>query len=82
MYSNFFEPCILELTSITSNNRPSLLNNIKNDKEVCSGSIIDKISDHMPNFAIIKNISHKRNLKIRVKDMNHFNENFYQKDLE
>ena len=36
----------------------------------------------MPNFAIIKNIVHERNLKIRIRDMNHFNENFYQKDLE
>ena len=35
----------------------------------------------MPNFAI-KNIFHERNLKIRIRDMNHFNENFYQKDLE
>ena len=37
----------------------------------------------MPNFAIIKNIFHKKkNQKIRLRDMGHFNENFYQKDLE
>ena len=70
MYSNFFQSCILEPTSITSKTH---------DKEVYSGNIID---DHMPNFAIIKNIVHERNLKIRIRDMNHFNENFYQKDLE
>ena len=86
MYSNFFQPCILEPTRITSNNRPSLLDNIfinTHDKEVYSGNIIDKISDHMPNFAIINNIFHKkRNQKIMVRDMSHFNEIIYKKDLE
>ena len=62
MYSNFFQPCILEPTRITSNNRPSLLDNIfinTHDKEVYSGNIIDKISDHIPNFASI-NIFHNK----------------------
>ena len=84
MYSNFFQPCILEPTRITSNNRPSLLDNIfinTLDKDVYSGNIIDKISDHMPNFAII--VFHKkRNQKIMVRDMSHFNEIIYKKDLE
>ena len=86
MYSNFFQPCILEPTRITSNNRPSLLDNTfinTHDKDVYSGNIIDKISDHMPNFAIINNIFHKkRNQKIMVRDMSHFNEIIYKKDLE
>ena len=54
MYSNFFQPCILEPTRITSNNRPNLPDNIfinTHDKEV--GNITEKISDHMPNFNII-----------------------------
>ena len=86
MYSNVFQPCILEPTRIISNNRLSLLDNIiinAHDKEVYSGNIIDKISDHMPNFAIVNNIFHKkRNQKITVRDMNHFNETIYKKDLE
>ena len=86
MYSNFFQPCILGQTRITSNNWPSLQDNIfikTHDKEAYSGNIIDKISDHIPNFAIIKNIFHpKINQKIKVRDMSHFNENIYLKDLE
>ena len=62
MCSNFFQPCILERTRITSSNRPSLLDNTfinTHDKEVYSGNIIDKISDHIPNFASI-NIFHNK----------------------
>ena len=86
MYSNFFQPCILEPTRITSNNRLSLLNNIfKNthDYEVYSGNIIDKISDNMPNFVIIKNIFRKKkNQKIMVKKMSYFNQIICKKELE
>ena len=60
--TNFFQSCSLEPTRIVSNNRPSLLDNIfinTHDKEVYSGNIIDNISDHMPNFAIIKRTSSK-----------------------
>ena len=85
MYSNFFQPCILEPTRITSNNRPSLLDNIfinTHDKEVYSGNIIDKISDHIPKFVIIKSSFHRKgNQKIMVRDMSHFNEIIYKKDL-
>ena len=62
MCSNFFQLCMLEPTRITSNDRPSLLDNIfinTHDKEVYSGNIIDKISDHIPNFASI-NIFHNK----------------------
>ena len=66
MYSNFFQPSILEPSRVTSNNRPSLLDNTcinTHDKEVYSGNTVDKISDHMPKFAIIKNIFHKKGTK-------------------
>ena len=83
MHSNVFQPCILEPTRNTSNNRPSLLDNIFtniHDKEVYSGNKIDKISDHVPNFVIINNIFHKKsNQKIMVRDMSHFNEIIYKK---
>ena len=86
MCSNFFQPCILEQTRITSNNRPSLLDNTfinTHDKEVYSGNIIDKISDYMPNFVIIKNIFRKKkNQKIMVKKMSYFNQTICKKELE
>ena len=66
MCSNFFQLCMLEPTRITSSDRPSLLDNIfinTHDKEVYSGNIIDKISDHMPNFAIINNIFIRKGTK-------------------
>ena len=53
MYSNFLQPCILEPTRIVANNRPSIISNIfinTIDKNIDSGNIIDKVSDHMPNF--------------------------------
>ena len=82
MYSNFFQHCILEPTRITSNNRPSLLDNIfinTHDKEVYSGNIIGKISAHLYNLVIIKNIFHKkRNQKVKVRDISHFNEIIYK----
>ena len=37
----------------------------------------------MTNFVIIKNIFHKKkNGKIKMRDMSHFDKNIYQKDLE
>ena len=36
----------------------------------------------MPNFAIINVFHKKRNQKIMVRDMSHFNEIIYKKDLE
>ena len=37
----------------------------------------------MPNFVIINNIFHKKwNQKVMVRDMSHFNEIIYKKDLE
>ena len=55
MIGNFFQPCILEPTRIVSNAEPSLINNIfinSLEKIVTSGNLIEKISDHMPNFII------------------------------
>ena len=83
IYSKFIQPCILEPTRITLNNRTSLVDHIfidTHNKEVYSGNIIDTISDHMPNFAIIKNIFHKkRSQKIMMRDMSHFNDNHLEK---
>ena len=72
MFSNFLQPCITKPTRIVKYNRPSLLGNIFGniyDKEIHCGNIIDKITDHLPNFVIIKNIeiSYKnKNLKSKI----------------
>ena len=58
MYSNFFQPYILEPTSVALNCRQSLIDKIyvnTYDKTIHSGNFLDKVTDHMPNFCIIKN---------------------------
>ena len=86
MYSHFLHPCILEPTRIVSHNRPSLLDNIFiniHNKIIHSGNLLDKISDHMPNFLIIENILEpKIHQKIKIRDMKNFNEDKYLDDLD
>ena len=61
MLNNGYQPCITEPTRIVNGNKPSLVDNIfSNTVEKCiSGNIFDKISDHLPNFAMIENIKSK-----------------------
>ena len=70
MYSNFLQPCILEPTRIVGNNRPSLIDNIfinTYDKPILSGNFINQISDHIPNFAIVRDILEKiKTKKIKI----------------
>ena len=64
MYSNFLHPCITEPTRLIKKQKPSLINNIFVNffnKKVISGNLFDKISDHLPNFVVIKNINNKTN---------------------
>ena len=86
MYSNPLQPCITEPTRIVGNNRPVLLDNIfinTYNKNVSSGNIIEKISDHMPNFVIIREIIDKKKAqKLVIRDMKNFNKEQYSKDLE
>ena len=76
MYSNFLWACILEPTRIVANNRPSIIDNIlinTTDKKIDSGNIIDKESDHMPNFLLIKDITEtKKYQKIKIRVMTNF----------
>ena len=64
MYSNFFQPCILEPTGVVLNSRPSLIDNIyinKYDKTIHSANFLDKGTDDMPNK--IKSILYKKYLQ-------------------
>ena len=57
--SSFLQPCITKPTRIVGYNRPFLVDNIFvniYDKTIFSGNLLDKITDHLPNFIIIKNL--------------------------
>ena len=86
MYSNFLRPCILEPARIAANNRPSIIDNIFNntiDKKIDSGNSINKVSDHMPNFLLVKDIiERKKYQKIKIRDMKNFDRKKYLKELE
>ena len=56
MFSNFFQPLILQPTRYTDNACPTLIDNIFINSiniKIKSGNLISNISDHMPNFAIL-----------------------------
>ena len=84
--STFLQPCITEPTRIIQGNRPSLVDNIFTNifnKELYSGNILDKITDHLPNFLIIKNIKNYYKIKnIKLRDMINFNHDKYLSDLQ
>ena len=86
MYSNFCQPCILEPTRVVVNSRPSLIDNIytnTHDKTIHSGNLLDRVTDHMPNFCIIEDTYKvKKNRKIRIRDMQQFEKDNFLKDLE
>ena len=66
MSSSPLQPCIAKPTRIVSYNRPSLVDNIfanTYDKTIFSGNLLDKITDHLPDFIIIKNLSETSNKK-------------------
>ena len=87
MYTNFIQLNIVKKTKILANNRPSLVDNIFINtlgKEITSSdNLVDKISDHMPNFVIVKDIlEKKRNRKVKIKDMKKFCKETFLKDLD
>ena len=86
MLDNFLQPCILEPTRVIQGNRPSLIDNIFTNaitKTVISGNLLDKLSDHMPNFAIFNELKIKKNKdRRRIRDFSKFDKNKYQNDLK
>ena len=84
MLNNSYQPCITEPTRIVHGNKPSLVDNIfSNSVEKCiSGNILDKISDHLPNFVIFENIKSKpKPTKFKRRNMKNSDESKYQADL-
>ena len=86
MYSNFLRPCILEPTRIVANNRPSIIDNIfinTTDKKIDSGNKTDKVSDHMSNYLLVKDIIEtKKYQKIKRRYIKNFSRKKYLKELE
>ena len=77
MNSNLFQPCITEPTRIVDKQKPTLIDNIYVNLfniELKSGNLVEKISDHLPNFIIITNINKKISKhKIKVRDLHSCN---------
>ena len=74
MYDHFLQPNITYPTRIVKNAKSSLIDNIFsnsiNREEIC-GNIIDKISDHMPNFLILQEFK-KSELRVKYKKRDYF----------
>ena len=85
LFSNFFQPCIIEPTRCVNGNRPSLIDNIfinTIEKYIISGNLISKVSDHMPNFMIINEMLPKRpKIKKKIRDLTNFNELTFNEDI-
>ena len=78
------QPCILEPTRLVAGNKPSLIDNIfvnTIEKEVFSGNLMSKLSDHLPQFIFVKNINKPKKRHRVVKDFSNFDETSYKADL-
>ena len=85
MASKNLQPTINKPTRIIKNQKPSLIDNFFTNslyKEIITGNLVSKITDHMPNFFIMKNtcFEHK-NIKIKRRSFKDFNLADYQNDI-
>ena len=62
LYENLCQPCILQPTRVVEMQTPSLIDNIfiNTIESPVSGNLVDRISDHFPNFVIIDSSRKKR----------------------
>ena len=86
MYQYGLQPTINKPTRVVKGQKPSLLDNFFTnaiDKDIQTGNITDKITDHMPNFFIMKNLvfEHKKVNK-KVRTFKNFDTVEYQKDVD
>ena len=75
--SNWFTPQILGPTRFVEHNKPSLVDNIFvnfSDMHCTSGNIIEKITDHLPNFLLIEGLNTQFDSKVKTlkRDLQHF----------
>ena len=86
MLSNFLQLHVLQPSTISSNNKPTLSNNIylnSIEHEILSGTLVLKISDHLPNVIFCNNITLKSRCKNRgfYHDCGNFEKESYIHDL-
>ena len=85
MSINRYQPCILEPTRLVFGNKPTLIDNIfinSLEKDVFCGNLMSKLSDHLPQFILVKDIMKKPKKRCRlIKDYSNFCEEAYKADL-
>ena len=86
LHENLFLPHIVQPTRFVNKQKPSLIDNIFTNFIIdtpISGNLISKISDHLPNFLIIRNISNKTppNQNEVYRDFSRFNLDNFKEDL-
>lgn len=85
MLCNFLMPHIVQPTRITTNNNPTLIDNIfYNDisDECVSGNLIPHVTDHLPNFLIIRNNTSRVKKNKKVRDYSNFSMENFRNDLK
>lgn len=85
--SQLLQPHILAPSRVESGSKPSLVDNIFmsiTEKLTTSGNLLDKVSDHLPNFLIIEDftISRKKVSRGTKRDMKNFDENKFLEDWD
>ena len=85
--TQLMQPHIIGPTRIVAGNKPSLVDNIitnYTDNDIISGNLLDKISDHLPNFIIFENYEVFRQKPTRAKnrDYKKFNEENFYRDFD
>ena len=84
--SNYsLQPTINKPTRVVKKQNPSILDNIFTnaiDKDIVTGNLVDKISDHMPNFILMKNMvfNHKKIHK-KTRSFQNFDATKYNEDV-
>ena len=77
MLANNVQPCILKPTRHVPYLKPSLIDNIfvnEMENQIMSGNLVEKVSDHMPNFVITEStLNIARPCKVKVRDFRNFN---------
>ena len=72
--SNWFPPQILGPTRFAEHNKHSLVDNIFvkfSDMHCTSGNIIEKITEHLPNFLLIESLNTQLDSKVKILKRDH-----------
>ncbi len=80
------QPTINKPTRIVKNQKPSLIDNIfvnSLEKNIISGNLVSKISDHMPNFMLMNDQSlASKKMQNKKRCYKNYNAEEYRKDIE